>query len=431
MQHPLSSYECQVEEWVRRALARGERSLESVLAALPGVYPSVALDALARLGVPIDSIGTGALPQPSGLADTTSLPPLPVPHPLDYDWRFHEQAITNLLAHIDAATKGGDTVLFLGTPSLMRATLAMQPVYTPVLVEGNPVMIHWFGLYAASATVYHREIGREPLPPITGAVVVADPPWYEEHVIAFLQAAAQLCQPGGIVLLSAPPLGTRPGMTAEWMRVRAHSRRMGLRFQRRERAALLYHTPPFEQHALIAAGVPVGERPWRRGDLIVFTRSAEDTGMTALGTITEPTWDEVCIDSIRIRIRPRRSAIIDPRLVSMVPGDCLPSVSRRDPRRSAIDVWTSSNRVFGCANPSALAAILQAYRAGISPLVAVRRLASRPLTSREAAAVHVAHDQIATLVQTEKRETKQFWKETGYDKPAHGIDRRSCLRSAG
>jgi hypothetical protein len=42
----------------------------------------------------------------------------------------------------------------------------------------------------------------------------------------------------------------------------------------------------------------------------------------------------------------------------LVEGDILPSVSRRDLRRSQARLWTSGNRVFGCAAPSLLLRVL-------------------------------------------------------------------------
>ena len=49
----------------------------------------------------------------------------------------------------------------------------------------------------------------------------------------------------------------------------------------------------------------------------------------------------------------------DPSLVQLVVGDVLPTVSRRDPRRSSARLWTSGNRIFGCAAPHALARLLE------------------------------------------------------------------------
>jgi hypothetical protein len=59
-------------------------------------------------------------------------------------------------------------------------------------------------------------------------------------------------------------------------------------------------------------------------------------------------------------------------LVSLIEGDILPTVSRRDPRRRLADVWTSGNRIFRTGNPQLVleAAILCAgdvIGSGIQP----------------------------------------------------------------
>jgi hypothetical protein len=41
-------------------------------------------------------------------------------------------------------------------------------------------------------------------------------------------------------------------------------------------------------------------------------------------------------------------------LVSLIEGDILPTVSRRDPRRRLAQVWTSGNRIFRTDNPRLL-----------------------------------------------------------------------------
>ena len=84
-------------------------------------------------------------------------------------------------------------------------------------------------------------------------------------------------------------------------------------------------------------------------------------------------WTEVAIGRMRLFIGTGgNGASGDADLVSIVAGDVLPSVSRRDPRRSPANVWTSGNRVFRTNNPQLLleAAILcacEAMGSGIQP----------------------------------------------------------------
>ncbi len=76
---------------------------------------------------------------------------------------------------------------------------------------------------------------------------------------------------------------------------------------------------------------------------------------------TTSSWVERTFDGVRIRIDSGHSdGSDDARLVTIVPGDVLPSVSRRDARRATARIWTSGNRVFGCASPRALLEALDA-----------------------------------------------------------------------
>lgn len=67
------------------------------------------------------------------------------------------------------------------------------------------------------------------------------------------------------------------------------------------------------------------------------------------------TWQEVSFGPVRIKLR--RTG--PPNLGPLVPGDILDTVSRRDPVRQRIGLWTSGNRVFTLADPVAIARLIQ------------------------------------------------------------------------
>src|SRR4051794_1274693 len=106
-----------VDVWVQRALAHGVGTFDELLLSLPGVYPSTALHSLRRLAV-IDSVASKILAQivtsENGRKSNTRPVPheisLPVPHPLDYDWRFSDEAIACLLTECKGLTEPGDSV---------------------------------------------------------------------------------------------------------------------------------------------------------------------------------------------------------------------------------------------------------------------------------------------------------------------------------
>src|SRR5207248_1751135 len=117
-----------------------------------------------------------------------------------------------------------------------------------------------------------------------------------------------------------------------------------------EPSALAYRTPLFEKNALAAAGVPAVPWDWRRGDLAEFVAVAKTSADRPTPPGPPDVWDEESVGVVRIKCRTcPNNDFRDPTLSPAVPGDMLATVSRRDPVRAAVDVWTCGNRVFRCA----------------------------------------------------------------------------------
>lgn len=165
--------------------------------------------------------------------------------------------------------------------------------------------------------------------------------------------------------------------------------------------------PPFERTALRASGLSAAApRDWRRGDLIELRRSAG-------GPVPRPAvqdgeaWQEVLLAGARIRFRSGHATPdgtpADPLLRHLVDGDVLATVSRRDPVRRKVAVWTSSNRVFACRSPGLLAALATALADGKQVSHAAAAYLGRPLTGSEPQAIVRAAAQLAELARVEGR----------------------------
>jgi hypothetical protein len=87
-----------------------------------------------------------------------------------------------------------------------------------------------------------------------------------------------------------------------------------------------------------------------------------------------------------------------------VPGDVLPSVSRRNPLHARADVWTASNRVFACRAPAAAATVARALIAAREVEADVAESLGRPLAGEERGAVAIAAGQLARLLDIERHE---------------------------
>jgi hypothetical protein len=125
--------------------------------------------------------------------------------------------------------------------------------------------------------------------------------------------------------------------------------------------------------------------------------------------IGEEGWHEETIQRVRIRVRDSEETYFqDPRLVSVIKGDVLPSVSRRDRRRGLADVWTSGNRVFGCSGRSTLKRILHALAHKQSPYGSVESWLQRPLSTRERHVITKVRAQVLEVVASERSEMERY-----------------------
>ncbi len=414
-------FEDQVDQWVLDAAIGGRTTFGDILRALPSVYPTVALHAIERLAkrgrLPasiaegIDA-STGQFFEPRGYNNAAGLP---VPHPLDFEWRFAADSLELLWENVLKLSQGSDIIALLGTPSLFQwANWRQGDQRRCVLVDASrPTVASLLRpVFSASANLGSAiccDIPHGQLPALTAQVVVVDPPWYPVHTHAFLWTASRMCASGGYVILSVPPVGTRPGIKEEWTETLELAEGMGLRLERWQPAALPYVSPPFERNALRAAGVSSYPAEWRRGDLAVFLRSGQVGHHSPLSSLPPcPDWIEESIEGVRIRMRQQEHFSGDPRLVSIVSEDVLPSVSRRDERRRLAEVWTSGNRVFRCADTATLWQVCRAVACGEAVTTYVAGVLRRTLTPGQAQMVADAGEQLRQLINLERGELDRY-----------------------
>lgn len=334
---------------------------------------------------------------------------LPVPHPLDFDWRFTSETIDELFRVVDERDQAGGGLCFLGAPTLFRAAVERGMARPFYLVDESVASAQ--ALQEAQGRIFVSDLLTDPLPDLRAAVVVSDPPWYEEFIRAFLWAAAQLVEVGGSVLLSFPPVGTRPYIEDEWKRTQKFAQQLGLTL-REKSLSLKYVSPPFERNALRAAHHQYVQPDWRPGILVLFEKTGECREPRPSSEVCQAKWSEQSVLGVRWRFRPQQQPIVcRPLLVEAVPGDILDSVSRRDPRRAKADVWTSGNRIFACPNTASLEFVTKALANGIRPDTYVSSVLRRKLSQTEKREVLLAAKAITTITARELREYLSDWEE--------------------
>jgi hypothetical protein len=412
------SFDDAVDQWVLRAVNDGASTFRDILINLPGVYPAVASASVERL-TKNGKFNVQFLAEiKNELSEEVAIHlnnihriHLPVPHPLDYDWRFSPTAIKLLLNKCINLTKPDDIVVLLGAPTLFQAAIESSFPRKVILLDNNPAVVMSFSGAVPKESILRRDILRDELPKLEAAAVVADPPWYPIPLKGFLWAASNLCAPGGHILLSLPPVGTRPGIDQELGELLAWAQGLGINLLQSLPGGLPYISPPFEINALRSQGISSFPIDWRRGDLAVFSPgSITATYHPPKEHQSEETWDELMIDGVRLKVRRQEATtFLNPELYPIVHGDILPSVSRRDERRQLVDVWTSGNRVYSCQGRYVFRHILSALANGRPVEVEVSEGLRRNLDEHEYSLIVRASLQAQKLVDLESNENKSFW----------------------
>lgn len=416
----------QIDRWVRDAISNGMFKYDQIVTYVPSVYPSFVLDALKRLSSTsktAERVLINALEyvrsQPRFAPTKPHSITLPVPHPLDFDWRFADESVERLLEECLSLTEPGDTICFVGTPSLFRDAVESQFPRQLTLIDSNYCMVDRFRRLITVPSHVETVVCNilcDPIPFKEVRVVVIDPPWYDEYIDAFLWTAGQLCVLGGQILLSMPQPGTRPGIDQLWLRVLDWSKFLELTMTKTKPGYLPYLSPPFERNALRAEGISLYPEKWRHGDLVEFTLQSKNAVEARPALSRRISWVEAMIRGVRIRVRHSlNDKYFDPSIKSVIPGDILPSVSRRDNRRYLADVWTSGNRIFTCQSPETLAIILQAVVTSNSPQELIAKSLGRELNRKERTQVQATVKQIMELVEVEHSEYAPWMEEQEND----------------
>jgi hypothetical protein len=392
---------------VAEVVVGGVHDFDDLVRRLPGVYPADVAASIYRLlwgGSIPRSLAYRLLPR-SDSCRPTILPRLylPIPHPLDYDWRFTGSTSELLWQHATNIGRLDEPVVCLGTPSVYREAVRRQELRRAVLLDANSAIVTHFMRHGRLLRVFRCDLLTDGIPSIRSSVIVADPPWYEDHMTAFLWAAAQICVAGGHVLMSLPPKGTRPGVEEEVRRVLDRARCLGFEVVATDEGALHYESPPFERNALLAAGIRLASPDWRRGDLYVLqlrTAMTQERPRTREGSCQ---WVNVTLLGMRVQLRPKRAShFVSPTLLPLVQENILPSVSRRHPLRGSVDVWTSGNRVFRCAGTHVLHRIIRGLARGQEPSVGVASALRRDLSRSEKELACKAAQQVLEIAECER-----------------------------
>lgn len=359
------SIETEFQKFVEAQVAQhlhDSKSWWELLYSLPSIYPGLVFDTTKRLGlremIDFDVPSTCGTGNGKFVSESWSAGLLPTPHPVDAAWWFTDSTLDKLSRRLLKTTSASDKILLLGTPTLfhfMRPNVANRQI---ILVDRHPSKT---SEPCCSKSITLDLLASQPKFSQPATVILADPPWYTLETQAFLLMARRNATENTTILLSVPPPGTRPGVQSEWNQIVSWAQGIGLRLTDYRYGALTYLSPPFEQNALHACGIPNCPFDWRRGDLAIFSCDGVGFLPPPRAFATDLSWQEILIGNVSLRIRATPQITGDDAILkTLLPGNVLHSVSRRDPLLKFVNVWTSGNRVFTCAQLSELRRILNA-----------------------------------------------------------------------
>jgi hypothetical protein len=333
------------------ALAEHSPTFEAFVAAMPGVLPDEALTSLRRVGGP--HARRLAEDARRDRAETTidQCAALPLPPPLDSEFRFDATTARILARSLVEVTGPGDEILLIGVPS----------VAVEIAGLGADRTVRFLGPDNCVTAAVRSAFGDAPLlldqgPGGTAAAALLDPPWYAEPMEELIGVCAAGCRQGALVTLVLPPAGTRPDVAADRAMFLAIAAAAGMTPTGAE-GPVCYRTPLFELSALERQGI--ARLPcWRRADAVELALTGERADRTWIAS--RPV--ELSVGGIRLRLV-RGEADAGTTLAPIGGHEVFPSVSTRAPGRSRATLWTTANRAFAIDHDAARAALDQLARA--------------------------------------------------------------------
>ena len=297
-----------------------------------------------------------------GFSPDSAPPGAPEPHPIDFEWRFTADDAEALAAEI-ASYPG--RIACLGTPGVFwRLAQRGREI---VLYDRNPRMKRCLEPSLRDSSGYVETIDLNTSCPMSSGfdIILMDPPWYLDQYEVWVGHVRRMAKPGGRVLTSLFPPMLRPGAPQQRQFVEKLLTQLGAIDHRRP---VLYATPRFEQEVLEAAGLSeLGH--WRVGEILRLQVGAMPARRASPVRLIEPQWLRFQLGRRVVAVRSDPADYGTVRLSPVGPeADFrLHSVSSRVPHRSAINVWTSRNRVANATGIQRVIEFLYALESGADP----------------------------------------------------------------
>ncbi|MGC2270730.1 MAG: hypothetical protein WA539_02030, partial [Candidatus Sulfotelmatobacter sp.] len=161
-------FRTRINSWIGETLAAGKDDLcfDDLVFALPGVHPN-------DVAVGLDQLSLNVLKRVKRTESNFKLESrrLPVPHPLDYDWRFTNDSCSLVLRKVNETLLSGGNVVFLAAPTLFRAAQNTALSSRSFLVDASRETVSALGA-GNVGHIFVADLLRDDVPLLLGNVVV-------------------------------------------------------------------------------------------------------------------------------------------------------------------------------------------------------------------------------------------------------------------
>jgi hypothetical protein len=253
----------------------------------------------------------------------TVLRSLPEPSLVYSQWWFSEPTyskLVDLLLRLQRHKKDS-RIAFLGSSTL--GTVLSQCVSAPVaIIDVDDVLLERIKTCVGGTA---QRIQRDISDPLDASlkgqfdVVVADPPWSSSTLRTFFVRSAQMLSVDGTLVISLPPVFTRPSAAADRKNLLDLARVLGLSLRTRLMSFTEYNVPAFECKAYEEHGIELQE-PWRKGDIFVFRKQREPAGCEDIPVEANSKWDHYDYATVRLFLKKNGSMQEGPARITPVLG---------------------------------------------------------------------------------------------------------------
>jgi hypothetical protein len=222
------------------------------------------------------------------------------PHPADYDWRFNQSTINNYVRDIINESVS-NRIALLGTKTIFKG-LVDNSIDTTIFNKSESILNN-FRENGYTKGLVHCDLFK-PQTDYNNSfnLVIADPPWYEEHYNAFIQRSSDFLTIGGKLHLSVLQKMTRPNANTDREKIIQNATKFGLKLIKIIPKYFVYDTPNFERNTLKIQNLQCEN--WRFSDLFIFEKiSSEISNEVILPIFDEPAWKEYNLGSKKIKIK--------------------------------------------------------------------------------------------------------------------------------